>query len=144
MRDTRGPNGSHDSQEPEEPADANRSGAPHEPDDTPRQGGGNLADADGATVTPRPALVQAVESWQRRGFALRYLDETLAQLSRREPPNWDVIALALAALGALGLAGWLLRLAWRRYRQWSAVSLTVTPEDRVITHRQFTRRRPEL
>ncbi len=75
---------------------------------------------------------------------LRYLDETLAQLTRREAPGWDAIALALAALMTLGLAGWLLRQAWRRWLRWSVVSLAATPDERVITHRQRTRRRPQL
>ena len=121
--------------------------APAEPADIRRQDDeddGELPGDDLATGTPRPALAQALAGWRRRGFALRYLDETLAQLSRREPPSGDVIALGVAALGALGVAGWLFRLAWRRWRRWSAVSLTVTPDDRVITHRQYTRRRPEL
>ncbi|HUY78492.1 MAG TPA: hypothetical protein VMV29_17100 [Ktedonobacterales bacterium] len=141
MRDARGSSGSNESQEPQEP---NTTGAPHEPNDAPLQRGDDPPDEDHSAASPRPALGQAIAGWRRRGFALRYLDETLAQLTRREPPDWDVIALALGALGALGLAGWLLRLAWRRWRRWSAVSLTVTPDDRVITHRQFTRRRPQL
>jgi len=95
-------------------------------------------------TSPRPALTQAIEDWRRRGFVLRYLDETLAQLSRREAPSWDVIALAVVALGGVGLVGWLLRLAWRRWRRWSVVSLALTPDDEVVTHQQRTRRRPEL
>jgi hypothetical protein len=99
---------------------------------------------DQTPAAPHPALGQAIENWRRRGFVLRYLDETLAQLTRREAPSWDVIALAGAALGALGLTGWLLRLAWRRWRRWRVVSLTTTPDDEVITLEQRTHRRPDV
>lgn len=93
---------------------------------------------------PHPALERALADWRRRRYRVGYADETLAQLARREFPSWDVIALGLAALGALGLAALLLRLAWRRWKRWSVVSLTVTPDDHVITHQQNSRRRPEL
>ena len=157
MRDSRGHNGSDDSagserpqpdeeQKPEPPA-RSEEGREDAPAPNVAAGGRDHHNGEahnGAPAQPHPALQRAVAEWLRRRYRVGYADETLAQLSRREFPGGDVIALALAALGALGLAALLLRWAWRRWRRWSVVSLTVTPNEQVITHRQSSRRRPEL
>ncbi len=159
MRDSRGHDGSDDSAGSERPQPDDEQ--QHEPparredrrEDAPlpnvttgqhdNLGAEAPNDAD-HPAQPHPALERALADWRRRRYRVGYADETLAQLSRREFPGWDVIALGLAALGALGLAALLLRLAWRRWKRWSVVSLTVTPDEQVITHRQSSRRRPEL
>ncbi|HLY31003.1 MAG TPA: hypothetical protein VKQ36_08235 [Ktedonobacterales bacterium] len=85
-------------------------------------------------------LENAVQSWRRRGYTLRYDDGLLAQLTRRKAPGWRTLALVLLALGAFGLGVALLRLAWRSWRRWSVVSLTQGPDQRIITHHQLTNR----
>lgn len=89
----------------------------------------------GQTAAARAALARAEARWQRRGYRTRYGDEFLVQLVGRGRPS----ALCLA-LGMLGLAG--VVVGWIVCRSWQVVSLSTTPDGRVITHRQRSARPP--
>lgn len=87
--------------------------------------------------TPEP-LRRAAQRWQRRGYTIRYADAFLTQLVRRTGIGWIGWVLLVLAVPPLALALWLLTRVLRR-RGWHVVSLTVTPEGRVLSHRQWTR-----
>lgn len=84
-------------------------------------------------------LRQAARWWTRRRYHVSYADAGLVQLSRTTLVYRESIApfAAAAVLGALAVA--LIALGVRR-RAWHVVSITVTPDHRIITHRQWTRR----
>lgn len=86
-------------------------------------------------------LWRATARWLRRGYTVRYSDAFLVQLVRRASMGWVGWALLVLALPCLGVAFWLIARALRR-RGWHVVSLTITPDGRVISHRQWTRAEP--
>lgn len=86
-------------------------------------------------------LRQAAARWQRRGYTVRYSDAFLVQMMRRTGIGWMGWALVALALPCLGAACWLFARALRR-RGWHVVSLTITPDGRVLSHRLWTRAEP--
>lgn len=90
---------------------------------------------------PPVALDQAVRSWERRGYHVTYRDAYLAQLARQES-----VGLVLPVLGTL-IGALVAALIWSqiatRRRARFVVTLAATPEGRIVTHRQQTRRIPE-
>lgn len=83
-------------------------------------------------------LGAAASGWLRRGYHVRYRDESLVEVVRQGPPNPAL--LALAALG-VGLAVGALIAALRR-RRWHLVLLTATPEGRIIMRGWWTSQLP--
>ncbi len=81
------------------------------------------------------ALERAVAAWRRRRYRVTYQDEYLVQLVRRGLPVGAYAAVAVAAI--VTVVGILVA-----RRRWTVVSLTVTPDGQVITHRQRTSRPP--
>lgn len=119
------------------------SGDPGEVTNTTNDTPGDAADTPGE-IDPRQvpwALRRATARWQRRGYTVRYSDAFLTQLVRRTGMGWIGWAQLLLALPLVGIALWLLVRALRR-RGWHVVSLTITPDGRVISHRQWTRVEP--
>lgn len=90
---------------------------------------------------PPVALDQAVRSWERRGYHVTYRDAYLAQLARQESVGLVVPVLG-ALIGAL-VAVLMWSLTATRRRSWFVVTLAATPEGRIVSHRQRTRRFPE-
>jgi hypothetical protein len=86
------------------------------------------------------ALDGAAAAWQRRGYEVWYRDEYLVQLVRRGLPEGPFLVLLIACLLALVAA----LLAALRQRSWNVVSLSASPEGRVVVHRQRARRPPPL
>jgi hypothetical protein len=99
----------------------------------PRSGGPLGADSGSA-------LDRAAAAWQRRGYEVWYRDEYLVQLVRRGLPDGPFLLLLIVCFLALVAA----ILAALRRRPWTVISLSVSPEGRVIVHRQRARRPPPL
>ena len=98
--------------------------------------------ANVANVANRALLRRAAAGWLRRGYGMRYQDPHLAQLLRPGRPTWQGMLLIALAAPALVLAALLVRQGLRR-RYWHTVSITLTPDRRVVTHRQWTPYRPD-
>lgn len=91
-------------------------------------------------VEPGSALDRAAAAWQRRGYEVWYRDEYLAQLVRRGLPEGPFVLLLIVCFLAFVAA----ILAALRRRSWNVISLSVSPEGRVVVHRQRARRPPPL
>jgi hypothetical protein len=90
---------------------------------------------------PPSALDRVAQTWVRCGYWVTYRDEYLVQLAGRTLPNRVVLELA-ALTGVLLVAlGTSLVVRWRR--PWTVVTLAVSPEGSIVTHRLRTRRLPE-
>ena len=89
------------------------------------------------------SLDHAAHWWARRGYTVRYRDAHLVQLIRRGRPGSASAGWLLSALCIAGLAVVLLVLGLRR-RPFHVVSLTITPDKRVITHRIWAQRPPDM
>jgi hypothetical protein len=97
----------------------------------------------GAQVTSSPSLLErAAAGWIRRGYTVRYRDPHLIQLVRRGRPGCSGWLLVVLALPLMGLAIALVVIGLRR-RYWHTVSITATPDQRIITHRQWAPNPPE-
>lgn len=88
-------------------------------------------------------LGRAAERWLRRGYRLQYADAHLVQLGApvTGPTSRD-LALAAgigAACALLGALGWLAYLHLTRRGRWHEVSLTLTPERRVLSYGRYLR-----
>lgn len=93
--------------------------------------------------TERNATIErAAAGWLRRGYTVRYRDAHLVQLVRAGRPTCLGMLLIALAAPALALAIVLLLQGLRR-RNWHTISITVTPDHRVITHRQWAPYPPE-
>jgi hypothetical protein len=99
--------------------------------------------SSGNQAANSPSLLErAAAGWIRRGYAVRYHDAHLIQLVRRGRPgcaSWLLIALGV---NLVGLAVALVIIGLRR-RYWHTVSITATPDQRIITHRQWAANPPE-
>ncbi len=104
---------------------------------------GTEAGLDGARGAPWTSdpLGLAADSWLRRGYRRRYQDDHLVQLAApvEGPTSRDLLlALGVGALGGIGSAlGLLAYFHLTRRGRWHVVSLLLTPERRVLTHRQW-------
>lgn len=101
-------------------------------------------EADGSDDRPpegSSALRAAAAAWRRRGYRARYRDAFLIQLVRRGRVgrrSTPYVALTLASL-ALALAAWIAAL---RRRPWHVVTLTIGPDNRILTHHHTAPRPP--
>jgi hypothetical protein len=87
-------------------------------------------------------LRRAAAGWQGRGYAVRYADPHLIQLIRAGRLTWQGLALIALAIPPLALAALLVARGLRQ-RYWHTVSITMTPDNRVVTHRQWAPYPPE-
>jgi hypothetical protein len=114
----------------------------HDGSDQDANGFSAGAPRDAQAASSLTPIERAAAGWIRRGYAVRYHDPHLIQLVRRGQPGcsgWLLIALA-APLLALALA--LVVIGLRR-RFWHTISITATPDQRIITHRQWAPNPPE-
>lgn len=105
-----------------------------------RSDAGTPNSTDALDQAPWP-LRRATQRWLRRGYTVRYSDPFLTQLVRRTGMGWVGWALVGLSAPCFGIALWLLLRALQR-RGWHVVSITITPEGRVLSHRQWTRSEP--
>ncbi|MBF6589950.1 MAG: hypothetical protein IVW57_05385 [Ktedonobacterales bacterium] len=110
--------------------------------DSSEQGDGNATPIPARAAGSLDPLERAATGWMRRGYTVRYRDTHLVQLVRASRPGCGGALLIALALPVLALAVLLVVLGARR-RRWHTVSLTITPEQRVITHRQWAPHPPE-
>lgn len=114
------------------------------PDDT-TSGEGNRKDDeldDEQNGLPPEFLSQAALGWVRRGYRVRYSDAYLIQLIRRGRPRRESLPfIMLALLGFVGAVA-ALALALAR-RPWHVVTLARGPEERALTHEQWSSHQPE-
>jgi hypothetical protein len=90
-----------------------------------------------------PALLErAASAWIRRGYTVRYRDNHLIQLIRKGRPTWVGLLMIALAAPLVALAVFLVIRGLRR-RYWHTVSITTTPDRRIITHRQWAPNPPE-
>jgi hypothetical protein len=82
-------------------------------------------------------LERAAAGWRRRGYRVRYEDPHLIQLVRAGRPTLAGLLLIALAAPLLALAALLVVQGLRR-RQWHTVSITITPDERIVTHRQWS------
>jgi hypothetical protein len=89
----------------------------------------------------RSPLAQSADTWLRRGYQLQYHDEHLAQLTAPASAltgHEVALAVGVGALAGVGAAlGLFAYLALARRGRHHVVSLLLTPERRIITHRQW-------
>lgn len=93
-------------------------------------------------VARRP-LRRALAVWYRRGYRLLYCDASLAQLARPAATRQTTLRLALALLILVLPVLLVLRLLARRWRRWHVVTLTIGPEERIVTHEMWSPRLPQ-
>jgi hypothetical protein len=86
-------------------------------------------------VASRVALKRAELAWQRRGYQVHYRDDFLVQLIRRGRPSNVCLVVGLLAMATV-VVGWI------ACRSWLVVSLSATPDGRVIAHRQHAAHPP--
>jgi hypothetical protein len=87
-------------------------------------------------------LERAAAGWRRRGYRVRYEDPHLIQLVRAGRPTLAGLLLIGLAAPLLALAALLVVQGLRR-RHWHTVSITITPDERIVTHRQWSPYPPE-
>lgn len=91
---------------------------------------------DASAQTP---IVRATARFERHGYRVHYADEYLVQLVRVRGERWATTVRVVIFLLGIGLALWAVR-AWPRRLRWHVVSLTTTPDARVLVHTQWTDR----
>jgi hypothetical protein len=105
------------------------------PQDVPAASSDDLAPRTAEGELPATAaLERAARVWRRRGYQVLYQDTYLVQLTKLAPSRWALLmaglALAVYALAAL------------RRPRWVVITLSASPDGRIVTLRQVGRRPP--
>ena len=112
-----------------------------EPEQPEQPEPGGTDDSVGWSPEGSARLRAATATWRRRGYRVRYRDAFLIQLLRRRRTGLHsapYVALTVAAL-ALAVAAWIAAL---RRRPWHVITLTIGPDNRILTHSHVSARPP--